>query len=152
MSGQDDEGTVIRIPRRWNPEEALLMAAFCDAIADAIRQLHGKGMNRWLQRSRDSQAVLTDDRCGSLDRESASRSPSPGTLMRVPPRWTAEQASLFVDFVGHVSDAIWAEHEGAVVDLIVEHGGIQAGCRCRLCSPLGAQEDDSYALEDVIAG
>ena len=149
MSGKDDEGTTIRIPRRWTPEEALLMAAFCYTIAEAIWQLHGEGMNRWLQRHPDSQDVLTDDRSRSLDRGSGSRPPlPPDTLMRVPPRWTAEQASLFVDFVGHVSDAIWAEHEGAVVDLIVEHGGIQAGCRCRLCRPLGAQEDDCYTLED----
>ena len=148
MSGHDDEGTTIRIPRRWTPEEALLMDGLFEAIVDAIWQLHGEGMNRWLQRHPDSQDV-DDDRGGGHDRTSARRPRRPvATLMRVPPRWTAEQASLFVDFVGHVSDAIWAEHEGAVVDLIVKHDGIQRGCRCRLCRPLGADEDDCYALED----
>ena len=62
-------------------------------------------------------------------------------MMRVPPHWTAEQASLFTDFLGHVLQAIWDEHDDAIVGLIVEHGGIRGGCRCRVCSAGGADED-----------
>jgi len=62
--------------------------------------------------------------------------------MRVPHHWTAEQASLFTDFFGDILQAIWDEHDDAIVEIIVEHGRISGGCRCRLCGPAGPEDDE----------
>lgn len=70
--------------------------------------------------------------------------------MRVPPLWTAEQASHFTDFLGHVLEAIWDEHSDAIVDLIVNHGGTRGGCLCRDCRPYDpAPEEPSHDPADI---
>ena len=71
--------------------------------------------------------------------------------MWVPPHWTAEQASLFTDFLGDVVQAVWDEHDHAIVDLIVEHGRISGDCRCRVCRTSEPDEgDDCYDPADDV--
>ena len=65
---------MIRIPYRWTPEEALLMAAFLNAIVDAIWQLHGDGMARLLQQEYRCQDVTAAVGTHNLDRSAVSRS------------------------------------------------------------------------------
>jgi len=64
---------MIRIPRRWTPEEALLMVAFLDAVVDAIWQLHGEGMVRWLQRHHGSEDITPAVHTSGLDSTPGSR-------------------------------------------------------------------------------
>ena len=69
--------------------------------------------------------------------------------MRVPHHWTAEQAFLFTDFLGDVLQAIWDQHDAAIVDVIVEHGRVSGGCGCRLCRPYRPDGDeDGYDPAD----
>jgi len=62
-------------------------------------------------------------------------------MMRVPHHWTAEQAFLFTDFLGDVLQAIWDQHDAAIVDVIVEHGRVSGGVESRVgppgCSRIG---------------
>jgi len=64
---------MIRIPHCWTPEEALLMVAFLGAIVDAVWQLHGDGMARWLQQEHGSEDITAAIHAYGLDRTPASR-------------------------------------------------------------------------------
>lgn len=133
---------MIRIPYHWTTEEALLVAAFLDDVVDAIRDVHG-----------DPAAAATPPLAGPHRRTRPDLhrpDPTPpDPRPRVPGHWTADQATLFTDFLAHLLDAIWRQHEAAMVDLIIDHLRVPGGCRCRICSPNGLPEnEDGYDPAD----